>query len=521
MRKSSESGNALTMVTLVSIGLSSGLIMMSGKHSNRAKASNLSQLKSSRDRVFTSLRGIVSAPAALQMSAMKAVEDPDIGAGNVALANCLYESGTNDCRATGADLFVGFQLFDEFGSSFSTAWPQNLSRFQMESGPKGPRWPMTLHNFSGLPFPSPQFDRKAVRCTGDRTCPIAPFTAFRAWCPYPVSPHGLASPNENGTKDIVKNRPARCDQAEFLQFFIAVGGNRKTSDAADKIPGMVEFPTKHNFANGSPSSLGSRTREPDEILVTVDEVNNEGARLCPTGMSTVGVDSNGYPRCQFATNPCVVRGDASEGRIIAAFENGNLVCRKPFEGESCRELEVFYGVTSDGRMDCRRPKFNTGCEKDQIAVEFDKDGNPVCIRAHTGQECPPPAILIGFDSDGIAVCRQAGVIFAGIPITPEWKKKPGDVPRPLEKVISSEQKAFVALCSGCHEKVKDPVKEKEDSSYGPTLDEIISLYQGNPLGIVQWAKSPAQKRSGKVMPPMSNVPDETLTGIANWILNAN
>jgi hypothetical protein len=173
-------------------------------------------------------------------------------------------------------------------------------------------------------------------------------------------------------------------------------------------------------------------------------------------------------------------------------------------------------------MDCRRPKFNTGCAKDQIAVEFDKDGNPVCIRAHTGQECPPPSILIGFDSDGIAVCKQAGIIFAGIPLTPYWQKKPGEVaPHPLDKVITVEQKAFVALCSGCHEKVKDPIKDKEDPSYGPTIGEIISIYQGNPAGIALWAKSPGQKRPGKVMPPMSNVSDDMLLGIGKFILNGN
>lgn len=521
MALGSERGNALTMVTLVSIGVSAGLIALSGKHSNRAKSASLGQLKASRDTVFGSLRSIMTAPAALQMSAMKAVEDPDIGPGNVALANCLYESGANDCLATGANTFVGFQLFDEFGTIFSTPWPQNLKNITMEAGPNGPRWPEMVRNFRGLPFPAPQFDRKAVRCPADKFCPVAPYTAFRAWCPYPVSPHGLASPNEDGVKDIVQNRPVSCDQAEFLQFFIAVGGNKKTTDAAEKIPGMVEFPTKNNFADSSPSSLGSRTREPDEILVTVDEANNEGARLCPTGMSTVGVDSNGYPRCQFAINPCVVRGDAAKGQIIAAFENGNLVCRKPFEGESCSELEVFYGVTSDGRMDCRRPKFNTGCEKDQIAVEFDKDGNPVCIRAHTGQACPEPSILIGFDADGIAVCKQAGIIFAGIPLTPYWKKKPGEAPPPVEKIISKEQKAFTALCSGCHEVIKDEEKDKNDPSYGPTIDEIIALYQGKPEEIVIYAKNPVQKRKGKKMPVINNVDADLLTGIANWILNAN
>jgi hypothetical protein len=38
---------------------------------------------------------------------------------------------------------------------------------------------------------------------------------------------------------------------------------------------------------------------------------------------------------------------------------------------------------------------------------------------------------------------------------------------------------------------------------------------------VIYAKNPVQKRKGKKMPVINNVDADLLTGIANWILNAN
>lgn len=505
MRSRSERGNATLMATVVSIAVAAALVTLSRKHKDRTQLNARSQIKAARDQVFVNLRGIISAPAAIQVS----VNAMGAGDGNVELANCINESGAEDCLATGSDTFVGFQLFDELQKSFSTPWPEDLRDLQMVPSAKGDRWPDTLKLFSGIPFPKPQFDRKAVRCKEDESCPVAPYTAFRAWCPYPVSVHGLASPNESGTKDLMVGRPTKCDKAEFIQFFIAVGGSYYAVGTVPKLTAGSAFTTRHNFTAGSPSRLGSRTRDPDEILLTVDEINNNGARLCPDGMSSVGLDANGYPRCEYATNPCVVSGDAKFGKIIAAFENGQLVCRKPFQGESCAELEVFYGVTADGQLDCRRPRFNTGCKTDEIAVEFDSKGDPVCIRAHTGQACEPPSILVGFDADGIAVCKTAEILFAGQKLNPEWFKNklpPDPVVNKVEK-----NKSFVAFCIGCH--------GGDKPTAGVTLLEIQKKYKGNPKGLVEYAKDPRAVNPNSKMPTMANVDDEELNKIAEWILN--
>ncbi|MEY3902313.1 MAG: hypothetical protein RL189_1619 [Pseudomonadota bacterium] len=421
MRRNSESGNALLMVTVVSMALTSAILVLLRKAETRAKGIQITQMKSSRDQVFRNLKGIITAPAAIKASTQTTTLLAGLPDGNIELSRCLDVSGREDCISTGQDTFVGFELYDEHQNRFSSSWPENLRLIQRNAGEK---FPEALLRFSGIPFPTPQFDKRANRCAAGTLCPLATYTAFRAWCPQPVNAQQgltLIRFNPDGSRNILSGRPAKCDQAEFIQFFIAVGGSTYATGPVPREQRVLPFATRHNFFTGSPSQLGSRTREIDEVLMTVDEINNNGVRLCPTGMSTVGIDSNGYPRCEFAVNPCVISGDAATGKIIASTENGQLVCRKPFQGESCAELEVFYGVKSDGSLDCRRPKFEAGCAADQIAVSFDAKGNPNCVRAQTGQACPSPAVLVGFDADGIAVCKLAETLFSGISINPTWE----------------------------------------------------------------------------------------------------
>lgn len=419
MKRNSESGNALLMVTLVSMVLASALLVLSNKVKMRSKSLRDLQVKEAREQVFKNLRRLITTPSALKASTSQSSTLTVLAQGNQELARCLDLSGTPDCSATGSRTFVGFDLYDEFQVKHASGWPAALR--VVAPNAEG-RWPETLVRFSGLSLPTPQFDKKAGHCKNRNDCPLAPFTAFRAWCAQPVNPIGFTRKqfDSGGRRDYMLARPSRCDQAEFIQFFIAVGG-RNLASQTGSLSQLLPIKSRHNFFISSPSALGSRTREPDEIVMTVNEINSNGSRLCPTGMSSIGLDSNGLPRCEYSINPCVVSGDAALGKIIAGFENGQLVCRKPFQGESCAPLEAFYGVKTDGTLDCRKPKFSQGCAQDQVAIAFDNTGTPICERAQAGQVCPAPSDLVGFDTDGIAVCKNAEVLFAGIPIVPTWQ----------------------------------------------------------------------------------------------------
>ncbi|MBK7536141.1 MAG: c-type cytochrome [Myxococcales bacterium] len=72
---------------------------------------------------------------------------------------------------------------------------------------------------------------------------------------------------------------------------------------------------------------------------------------------------------------------------------------------------------------------------------------------------------------------------------------------------------FASSCSGCH--------AKDTRLVGPPLTEIAQVYQGNPAGIVAWAKAPGKKRADMPpMPAMAAVGDANLRAIAEYMLKA-
>jgi len=56
------------MATVVSIAVAAALVTLSRKHKDRTQLNARSQIKAARDQVFVNLRGIISAPAAIQVS---------------------------------------------------------------------------------------------------------------------------------------------------------------------------------------------------------------------------------------------------------------------------------------------------------------------------------------------------------------------------------------------------------------------------------------------------------------------
>ena len=388
---------------------------MTNKLVLRSRVIQDTQVKSAQDRLFSNLRQLITSPAAITASTFNSGKGQN--SGNTELARCLNESGSIDCRATGTNTFVGFELYDEHLTRYSSSWPERIVPLDQDG-----KWPKLLTLFEGIRKPTPQYDKNMKRCKSTAECPLVPFTAFRAWCPRIRYDFNLpiVKLDEQGAPDFLAGRPDKCDVAEYIQFFIAVGGTTYTSQPVAVGPGRDPLRTKHNFFASSPSRLGTKTREPDEIFITVKEILSNGAQLCSDGMSTVGLDSSGRPKCEYETNPCVVQGVAGKGFIIPSYENGKLSCKKPFQGESCRPLEVFYGTDKSGNMICKRPKFNVGCGKNQIAVSFNHKGEPVCIRSHSNQQCPKPALLVGFDANGIAICKASKTLFAGKYVTPHW-----------------------------------------------------------------------------------------------------
>ena len=86
-------------------------------------------------------------------------------------------------------------------------------------------------------------------------------------------------------------------------------------------------------------------------------------------------------------------------------------------------------------------------------------------------------------------------------------------PKKKGKADHVAQKLFETNCLACH----DPIK----MIAGPTLHEIHKIYQGNPTGIVTWAKKPGRKRTeGIAMPAMAHIADADLKLIADYMLYA-
>lgn len=76
---------------------------------------------------------------------------------------------------------------------------------------------------------------------------------------------------------------------------------------------------------------------------------------------------------------------------------------------------------------------------------------------------------------------------------------------------SDPRTLFEQNCAGCH-----GVNTK---IVGPPLTEIAIIYQGNPRGIVAWAKAPGRKRKdGASMPAMEHIGEEKLAKIADYML---
>lgn len=79
-----------------------------------------------------------------------------------------------------------------------------------------------------------------------------------------------------------------------------------------------------------------------------------------------------------------------------------------------------------------------------------------------------------------------------------------------DEAIETPEQLF-ANCAACH--------APEQRLVGPSLKEIVGLYQGNPQGIVTWAKAPGKKRPDfPPMPAFGHLGDEKLKIIADYIL---
>lgn len=80
---------------------------------------------------------------------------------------------------------------------------------------------------------------------------------------------------------------------------------------------------------------------------------------------------------------------------------------------------------------------------------------------------------------------------------------------PEEEAETPEQ--LFATCAACH--------APDQRLVGPPLTEIAQIYQGNPEGIVAWAKAPGKKRPDyPPMPAFGDLGDEKLKAIADYIL---
>lgn len=75
------------------------------------------------------------------------------------------------------------------------------------------------------------------------------------------------------------------------------------------------------------------------------------------------------------------------------------------------------------------------------------------------------------------------------------------------------EEVFQKTCTSCHALDKQLV--------GPSVQEIASIYAGNPAGIVKWVKSPGKKRAAlPPMPAFGYLPAERLEAVAQYLLEA-
>jgi len=81
--------------------------------------------------------------------------------------------------------------------------------------------------------------------------------------------------------------------------------------------------------------------------------------------------------------------------------------------------------------------------------------------------------------------------------------------KPAEASVNRGEEVF-QICSACH--------GIDHKIVGPPLTEIARIYDGNPEGIVKWAKNPGKKRAGfPQMPPMA-LPDEDLLEVGKYMI---
>jgi cytochrome c len=73
-------------------------------------------------------------------------------------------------------------------------------------------------------------------------------------------------------------------------------------------------------------------------------------------------------------------------------------------------------------------------------------------------------------------------------------------------------KTLFQACAACH--------AVNSRLIGPPLTEIARIYEGNPKGIVEWAKAPWKKRAGYPQMPAMSLPDEDLKLIAEYMIHA-
>ncbi len=72
------------------------------------------------------------------------------------------------------------------------------------------------------------------------------------------------------------------------------------------------------------------------------------------------------------------------------------------------------------------------------------------------------------------------------------------------------KKIFDSTCAACHAKDRVLV--------GPSLQEIATIYAGNPQGIVTWTGNPGKKRPGFQQMPAFKLGDEKLKAVAEYVL---
>lgn len=384
------------MFTTVLAGVSSilvaGLINLS---ESRAKNARARSALSGRELVFDNIVALARTPDAMRAS----------GLSNPSLRACLFSGGAV-CQAVGSGRFEAFTLFDERSVVRTGGWRNGPSLVSLSSFPD---YLTELKTLTGFPAPQVRYDKQGRFCSSGSAqgnCSIGAYTSFRAWCPFPVNP-------STGLQDRTRPRLTSCDKADFIQVFVAVGEPRtQVPLAAQKVaPPLAAL---HNVTFGSPSELGTNALRSSEILLSTDQIVSGGAMRCPTGMVSLGMDSNGFPRCDYTANPCATAENIASGRLIPTnTAQGGFACRRPLQGEACAGHQVLYGVRSNGGLDCREPRFATGCPNGQLVVRFLADGSPLCVRSHINTLCPAPAVLIAFDTKGNPICRRARTTFMG------------------------------------------------------------------------------------------------------------